>query len=249
MSGRNIPTKLRYNILKRDHFTCQYCGRSAPDVELHVDHLYPQILGGHNDPFNLLASCDQCNLGKSRYPLSKEGLKEKQDDIVARMSAFHKLHGYPLSTTKQTNVDLYPYPNKLLRTFKAGIQAFPKQYTYTQDKTYHLEFVFDDDDRTLIVQYIKQYKNHDQRKALFEHIEPFSTHHTQTDYNTLFEHQPLTLMDELISVTDHIMLFKDSRGFVVLTILNRAEKTFKPYVFFVPFKQMNFLLTITSNDE
>ena len=36
-----ISKKLRFEVFKRDSFTCQYCGKSAPDVILHVDHILP----------------------------------------------------------------------------------------------------------------------------------------------------------------------------------------------------------------
>lgn len=56
--------KLRFEILKRDGFACHYCGRRAPTVVLHVDHLIPRNAGGTDDPDNLIASCSTCNLGK-----------------------------------------------------------------------------------------------------------------------------------------------------------------------------------------
>ena len=31
--------KLRFEILKRDNFTCQYCGRKAPVVELQIEYI------------------------------------------------------------------------------------------------------------------------------------------------------------------------------------------------------------------
>lgn len=60
-----LSKQLRFDILKRDAFTCQYCGHSAPDVKLHVDHLTPVRIGGTNDAANLITSCEGCNLGKS----------------------------------------------------------------------------------------------------------------------------------------------------------------------------------------
>jgi hypothetical protein len=79
-----LSVRLRYFILDRDAHTCQYCGRSSPVVALHVDHKISQsswrerfgswttsqIIGGLeyagvNDPKNLVASCSDCNLGKS----------------------------------------------------------------------------------------------------------------------------------------------------------------------------------------
>lgn len=70
MSRHPLPAGLRFSILERDNFTCQYCGRKAPDVELHVDHYVPVAAGGSNDPSNLVTACADCNLGKSDLSVS-----------------------------------------------------------------------------------------------------------------------------------------------------------------------------------
>lgn len=57
--------KIRWEVLKRDNFTCQYCGRKAPDVVLHVDHKIPKSLGGTYSMENLITACFACNIGKS----------------------------------------------------------------------------------------------------------------------------------------------------------------------------------------
>lgn len=55
----------RFKILKRDNFTCQYCGRKPPEVILHIDHKKPRSKGGNNNETNLITACSLCNLGKS----------------------------------------------------------------------------------------------------------------------------------------------------------------------------------------
>lgn len=65
---RTLSRAVRFSVLVRDNYTCQYCGRRAPDVILHVDHRTPVSLGGGDEVGNLLAACVECNLGKSnRY--------------------------------------------------------------------------------------------------------------------------------------------------------------------------------------
>lgn len=59
-----ISKKDRFEVFKRDHFTCQYCGRRAPDVVLHVDHIDPVANGGTNEITNLITACSDCNGGK-----------------------------------------------------------------------------------------------------------------------------------------------------------------------------------------
>lgn len=63
-----VSKRLRFEILRRDNHTCRYCGRSAPDVLLHVDHVVPVAFGGTDDPSNLVAACKDCNIGKSSVP-------------------------------------------------------------------------------------------------------------------------------------------------------------------------------------
>lgn len=62
---QGLSKRKRFDIFKRDGFTCQYCGRMPPDVRLVVDHIQPLHADGDNDPMNLITSCEECNLGKS----------------------------------------------------------------------------------------------------------------------------------------------------------------------------------------
>ena len=60
-----MNSSIRYDILKRDHFRCVICGRSAEDgVKLHVDHIIPVSKGGKTEYSNLRTLCDTCNFGK-----------------------------------------------------------------------------------------------------------------------------------------------------------------------------------------
>ena len=65
-----ISKKLRFEVFKRDAFKCQYCGRTAPDVVLEVDHIVPVAEGGKNTMLNLVTSCRDCNRGKGKRRLS-----------------------------------------------------------------------------------------------------------------------------------------------------------------------------------
>jgi len=60
-----MSRKVRFDILERDDFTCRYCGRKAPSMELEVDHIQPRSHGGKNDPINLVTACIKCNRGKA----------------------------------------------------------------------------------------------------------------------------------------------------------------------------------------
>ena len=46
-------------VLRRDNYTCQYCGTRAP--YLTIDHVIPRRLGGMHTWQNLVAACPACN--------------------------------------------------------------------------------------------------------------------------------------------------------------------------------------------
>lgn len=60
-----LSKRTRFEIFKRDGFTCQYCGQRPPDVILEVDHIDPSSKGGSDEEINLITSCFACNRGKS----------------------------------------------------------------------------------------------------------------------------------------------------------------------------------------
>lgn len=80
-----IGDKLRFEVFKRDQFKCQYCGKAAPDVILHVDHINPVSKGGDNDILNLITSCEDCNLGKSDRLLSDNTVLDKQRKMLEEL--------------------------------------------------------------------------------------------------------------------------------------------------------------------
>ena len=71
--------KLRFEILARDNFTCQYCGRTPAKIELQIDHIYPKVKGGNDSKENLITSCSECNLGKSDVILSQRIIDNLQN--------------------------------------------------------------------------------------------------------------------------------------------------------------------------
>lgn len=75
---KTLTKKIRFEVFKRDKFTCQYCGKSAPDVILHIDHIVPVAKGGDNDITNLVTSCQGCNSGKKDRSLDDDSVLKKQ---------------------------------------------------------------------------------------------------------------------------------------------------------------------------
>jgi DNA-directed RNA polymerase subunit RPC12/RpoP len=88
-----VSKRVRFEIFKRDRFSCQYCGSVPPHVVLHVDHIHPVVDGGSNDPDNLVTACDACNLGKGPRLLSAvpESLAAKASRIA---EAEEQLRGF-----------------------------------------------------------------------------------------------------------------------------------------------------------
>lgn len=78
MNREPISKKLRFEVFKRDSFTCQYCGRKAPEVILQCDHIKPVAAGGVTDILNLATACFDCNSGKGARQLSDQAALAKQ---------------------------------------------------------------------------------------------------------------------------------------------------------------------------
>lgn len=79
---KTLSKKIRFEVFKRDKFTCQYCGRMAPDVVLEVDHIKPVAEGGNDGILNLITSCRDCNRGKGKVRLSDtQEVKKQQEQL------------------------------------------------------------------------------------------------------------------------------------------------------------------------
>jgi len=85
VSRKPLSKSVRFEVFKRDRFTCQYCGAKAPDVVLHVDHIHPVSEGGSNDIMNLVAACASCNGGKGARLLADSSAVERQRRQIEEM--------------------------------------------------------------------------------------------------------------------------------------------------------------------
>lgn len=67
-TSRNVSWRLRFLVMRKDSFKCQFCGLS-PAIKLGtvlvVDHIIPWDSGGETVIDNLQTLCEQCNGGKS----------------------------------------------------------------------------------------------------------------------------------------------------------------------------------------
>lgn len=93
--AKSLSKKTRFEVFKRDSFTCQYCGRTPPTVILQADHVIPRCEGGDDSLNNLIAACEDCNQGKGgvpldQVPLTVERQMEIQKERAAQVAAFNE---------------------------------------------------------------------------------------------------------------------------------------------------------------
>jgi 5-methylcytosine-specific restriction endonuclease McrA len=79
---RSVGKRLRFEVFKRDFFTCQYCGRQPPDVILEADHIEPKARGGADAADNLVTACADCNRGKAARELGDRIVRPDADLLL-----------------------------------------------------------------------------------------------------------------------------------------------------------------------
>jgi hypothetical protein len=89
-----IKRSRRFEILRRDDFTCRYCGRSAPAVALEVDHVTPRSRGGSDHASNLVTACVDCNQGKAARELSDVTLALQDREAVEEFGSENYRDGH-----------------------------------------------------------------------------------------------------------------------------------------------------------
>jgi HNH endonuclease len=87
-----VSKRVRYEVLKRDNYTCRYCGAFAPIVILHVDHVVPRKHGGSDKVTNLVTACQDCNSGKSAS-MPEPGLVAEIEEMARAWA--REMHGDP----------------------------------------------------------------------------------------------------------------------------------------------------------
>lgn len=90
-----VTPKVRFEVFKRDNFTCRYCGRKTPEVVLEVDHVVPVAEGGTDDMDNLVTACWECNRGKGKTLLGEvSGSLSLHDQTVLMLERELQLREY-----------------------------------------------------------------------------------------------------------------------------------------------------------
>jgi hypothetical protein len=114
-----VTKRTRYEVLKRDNHACRYCGATAPDAILTVDHVTPVALGGTDDPSNLVAACRDCNAGKASTSPGAALVADVAQDALRWVAAIRKAGELLAGETRERwtlNNDI----NDLWKEFCAG---------------------------------------------------------------------------------------------------------------------------------
>lgn len=89
-------------VLRRDDYTCQYCGQKT--THLTIDHVIPRHLGGTHDWSNLVAACPSCNHRKGGRTLEQAQMRLLRQPSEPPSSAY-----YLLSRHLGENEDWIPF--------------------------------------------------------------------------------------------------------------------------------------------
>lgn len=119
-----IGKAVRFEILKRDNFTCQYCGRKPPEVTLEVDHIIARAQGGSDLPENLLAACFDCNRGKSKKGLGHTLIQKR--DLRKEKAALRKAQKI-MEHDKQQAQALEELTDEMVNNFTCFLFEFPEE--------------------------------------------------------------------------------------------------------------------------
>ena len=90
----------RQNLLERDDYRCQYCGKNLPAKELNMDHVVPRDRGGGTTWENVVISCIKCNSKKSNRSPKEAGMRLlKEPKRPPRRPFMSSLYGKPMEET------------------------------------------------------------------------------------------------------------------------------------------------------
>ncbi len=101
------------NILRRDGYTCQYCGRRGE--RLTVDHIVPRSRGGETTWTNVVAACLRCNLRKGNRTLEEARMKLIREPVHPRF--LFSMH-----------LRRHPYAHSFLDSWRKYLVTVPSAY-------------------------------------------------------------------------------------------------------------------------
>lgn len=131
MKRESIPQGVRFNVFRRDGFTCRYCGRSSPAVVLHCDHVKPRAKGGSDSEDNYVTACSDCNYGK--------GVKEVElpEQKIGSLVGFYGLT--LIKSEYDENLSVPEWQFKVIRQLDDGYMV--QLYDWMIGESSRLEYV------------------------------------------------------------------------------------------------------------
>lgn len=93
-----VPPVNRRGVLRRDGYTCQYCGSSKP---LTIDHVIPRSRGGMHRWDNVVTACESCNGRKGNRTPQEAGMTLKTKPKAPAHPAIAFAEQFFSSPTKQ----------------------------------------------------------------------------------------------------------------------------------------------------
>lgn len=92
----------RKNVMVRDEFECQYCGKHLGRTSGTIDHVVPRAKGGKTDYLNCVACCKECNNTKGDKTIESVGFKLRK---IPRKPSFISLYKYYIKNSPQEWAD------------------------------------------------------------------------------------------------------------------------------------------------
>lgn len=138
--------KLRFEVFKRDLFTCKYCGKKPGETVLEVDHIIPRYKKGTDEIENLITSCFDCNRGKGKRMLNEltpemqknaDILKEKKEQLQAfykYQKEISKVTDKPVTILANYWSELTENEYSLSTKGKISLKYFLKSFTIQEIK-------------------------------------------------------------------------------------------------------------------
>lgn len=129
----SVSVRTRFEVFKRDRFTCHYCGKHPPDVLLEADHIVPRAAGGTDEMANLITACQDCNRGKGSgllhegsAPVVRPATIEELNERIEQAKAYMEAVG-GIEAVRDEQVD---------RVNDAWARAFGADLVETETETY-----------------------------------------------------------------------------------------------------------------
>lgn len=185
---KSLSKKIRFEVFKRDSFTCQYCGKSAPDVVLEIDHINPVANGGNNGILNLITACYDCNRGKGKRliddnnEISKQ--KEQLDLMNEKRNQFKLLIKWKeeLNQLLETQID---YIDSLFRRYNKSIT----EYGRNQIKNFIKKFGFEEVLESTEISFNQYYKTDADMHKVFDFIPKICAIRKRQKDDPILEHR------------------------------------------------------------